>query len=48
MGLESLLIRSDGIIYPNKKFLQDKEAKLIKLQVYMKTIYNKSFFFGVI
>lgn len=32
MGLESLLIRSDGIIYPNKKFLQDKEAKLKKLQ----------------
>lgn len=32
MGLESLLIRSDGIVYPNKKFLQDKESKLIKLQ----------------
>lgn len=32
MGLESLLVRSDGIIYPNKTFLQDKESKLIKLQ----------------
>ncbi len=32
MGLENLLIRSDKIVYENKKFLQNKEAKLIKLQ----------------
>lgn len=32
MCLENLLIRSDGVVYPNKKFLQEKEAKLIKLQ----------------
>lgn len=32
MGLANLIIRSDGIIYKNHKFLQDKENKLIKLQ----------------
>lgn len=32
MGLSNLIIRSDGIIYKNHKFLQDKENKLIKLQ----------------
>ncbi|EAJ7141878.1 transposase, partial [Campylobacter jejuni] len=32
MGLSNLIIRSDGIVYKNHKFLQDKENKLIKLQ----------------
>lgn len=32
MGLESLLIRSDKIIYPNQKFLQNKEKRLQTLQ----------------
>lgn len=32
MGLANLIIRSDGIIYKNHKFLQYKENKLIKLQ----------------
>ena len=32
IGLANLIIRSDGIIYKNHKFLQDKENKLIKLQ----------------
>ena len=32
IGLANLIIRSDGIIYKNLKFLQDKENKLIKLQ----------------
>ena len=32
MGLANLIIRSDGVIYKNHKFLQDKENKLIKLQ----------------
>ena len=33
MGLANLIIRSDCIIYKNHKFLQDKENKLIKLQI---------------
>lgn len=32
MGLANLIIRSDGVVYKNHKFLQDKEKKLIKLQ----------------
>lgn len=32
MGSANLIIGSDGIIYKNHKFLQDKENKLIKLQ----------------
>ena len=32
MGLESLLIRSDGVVYQTQEFLKDKEAKLIKYQ----------------
>lgn len=32
MVLANLIIRSDGIIYKNHQFLQDKENKLIKLQ----------------
>ncbi|CAG9470850.1 RNA-guided endonuclease InsQ/TnpB family protein [Campylobacter upsaliensis] len=32
MGLANLIIRSDGVVYKNHKFLQDKENKLIKLQ----------------
>lgn len=30
--LANLIIRSDGVIYKNHKFLQDRENKLIKLQ----------------
>lgn len=32
MGLANLIVRSDGVVYKNHKFLQDKEKKLIKLQ----------------
>ncbi len=32
MGLSHLIIRSDGIVYKNQKFLQNKEKRLARLQ----------------